>query len=223
MNYKAMTWLFMAGCAGPTLVGHAVDQNPLLKPDHTSEGIAIQTKDAQIIANSGAAVEPASRPGGPPSGYASTGAGYFHPAFHQSAIFQANSASDLVFLLELSNRWPELTHAENYDCILSDDKGRQFRAAEVHSTAAHVVFQTMALGRTDVVHMVAKTVTGNIYVSSHNEESTTDVSKNMMAARSLLEFRGDQILTPQTRKLKLSLRNKNRDIEFIWEFKAPGS
>src|SRR5262249_43897094 len=153
-------------------------------------------------------------PAGAP-GYAASGVGFTHPTFYQSAIFQAQSTRHLTFLVELANRWPELTHAENYDVTLVDDKGHVFRPAGSHGTSAHALFSSMNLGRTDVVHMVVTTQTGT-HTYTHGEESTNDM-KTMMGARTILEFQGpDPILTPETHQLKLSLKHKSRRIEFIW-------
>jgi len=207
-------------CAGPTLVGRAQDRNPLLKPpDQVSEGIAIPTKDAQIIANAGQAVDTADPAHPNTSGYASTGAQYFHPTFHQSAIFQARSVSHLIFLVELSNRWSELTHAENYEVSLIDEQGHVFRPAEMRGEPAKRIFSSMVLGRSDVVHMVVLGTSAGTQVYTHGEDQNTDM-KTMLGARTIIEFLADQpILTPQTRELKLRLKHRNRALEFIWDFR----
>jgi hypothetical protein len=205
-----------AGCAGPTLVGRAADRNPLLKPDFVSEGVAIPIKDPQIIANAGQAVDPASH-AQPSRDYASTGAQWYHPTFHQSAIFEARSPNDLVFLIELCNRWPELTHVENYDVTLSDEKGHVFRPSGVRGTPAHVIMASMLLGRSDVVHMTVKTVSGQTISYSHGEDASGD-TRNMLAARSLVEFEGRPVITPETKRLRLRLKSAHRSLEFVWEF-----
>jgi hypothetical protein len=205
-----------AGCS-TTLIGRAQDQNPLTKPDHISEGIAIPTKDAQIIANAGESV---GDPGNENRGkYSASGASYTHPTFHQTAYFQAPNPNQVVFIIELQNRWRELTHAENYEVTLVDDLGRKFLPAEVRSTNSHVVFAGMVLARTDVVHMVvfSSSAPGGAYVFTHNEGDQGD-SGAMMGARSLVEFRGDNIVTPSTKRLVLRLQNRNRSLEFVWDF-----
>src|SRR5262249_52037833 len=111
--------LLASGCAGPALIGRAQARNPLFKPpDQVSADIAIPTSARQLIGSAGGGVDPAGAPG-----YAASGVGFTHPPFYQSAIFQAQSTRHLTFLIELANRWPELTHAENYDVTLVDDKG----------------------------------------------------------------------------------------------------
>jgi hypothetical protein len=214
---KRLLLLLCMGCS-TTLTGRAEDQNPLLKPDHISEGIAIPTKDAQIIANAGESV---GDPGNENRGrYSASGASYTHPTFHQTAYFQAPSSGQVVFIVELQNRWRELTHAENYEVTLVDDLGRKFLPAEVRSTTSRIVFAGMILARTDVVHMVvlSSSAPGGAFVFSHNEGDQGD-TKAMMGARSLIEFRGDNIVTPGTKRLLLRLTNRNRSLEFVWDFK----
>jgi hypothetical protein len=214
---RPLVLALLVGCA-PTLVGRAHDQNPLGKPDHVSEGIAIATKDAQIIANAGAAVDPASHSRPNTSGYASTGAQYYHPTFYQSAIFEVKGTEELVFLVELANRWPELTHAENYDIRLENDRGQVFHPADIRGQRAHVVLASMTLGRSDVVHMTVRTLGGQWMSFHHAEPESGADGRTMLAARSLVEFRAPGLLTKDTRRLTLHLSAKGRSLEFVWEF-----
>jgi hypothetical protein len=205
--------LYAGGCAGPRLVGRTQDTNPLLKQDHVSEGIAIPFKDSQIIANAGQAVDPAGRPG-----YASTGAQYYHPTFHQSAIFEAQSTDHLVFVVELANRWVELTHAENYEIELVDDQGHHYHPVAIEGRPARIIRQTMNLGRSDVVHMVVNGP-GGTQVFTHAEEANSGDVKAMLAARASIAFHSPGLLSPQTRRLTLLLHHPNRQLEFTWEFR----
>jgi hypothetical protein len=209
-----------AGCS-TTLVGKAQDENPFYKPDHIGEGIDIPTKDAQIISNAGESV---GDPGKENRGrYAASGASYTHPTFHQTCYFQAPNPNQIIFLVELQNRWRELTHAESYEVSMTDDRGRKFLPADVKSTSSHVVWAGMVLGRTDVIHMtvLSSSFNGGYRNFSHGEGTTGDPTDNttMLAARSLIEFRGPNIVTPTTKRIVLQLRNRNRSLEFVWDFK----
>ena len=215
-----MVALGLSACS-TTLIGRADDQNPFTKPDHISEGVIIPVKDVQIISNAGESV---GDPGKENKGkYAASGASYTHPTFHQTAYFQAPNPNQIIFLVELQNRWRELTHAESYEVTLIDDQGRKFLPADVKSTASRVVWAGMTLGRTDVVHMTVfdSSAPGGAYQFSHGESTTGDTSDNstMLAARSLIDFRGANIVTPTTKKLTLRLHNRNRSLEFVWDFK----
>jgi hypothetical protein len=213
-------WLVLVlgcGCV-TTLRGRALDDNPLTKEDHVSEGIAIETRDAQVIAGSGPTVQIANPQHPARSSYASTGSSYYHPAFYQSAIFEAKSPSHLIFQVELANRWSELTHADSYDISLEDDQGHVFRPADVSGTHDHVIIAQMTVGRTDVVHMVVTTGSGT-HIYRHTESSSDPDSQNIRAARSTLEFEGEPMLTASTRRLKLRLHNRNRSLEFVWDFR----
>jgi hypothetical protein len=204
------------------LSGRAADQNPLLKDDHVSEGISIPFKDAEIIANAG---EPVGDPkvrgySGSSSGYgpANGTAAYFHPTFHLSAIFQAQSAHRLKFVVELASKWTELVHADDYEITLTDDRGHVFRPTEVQNGRAHAVFSAMMVSRSDVVGMTVNTP-GGTYVITHPEDGSLDV-KQMFAAKSMLWFEGDGLLTDSTQSLTLHLRNSKRKVDFIWQFQG---
>ena len=218
---KRIVLFLIAGGCSTTLVGRAEDQNPFTKSDHISEGIDIPVKDAQIISNAGESV---GDPGKENRGkYAASGASYTHPTFHQTAYFQAPNPNQIIFLVELQNRWNELTHAESYEVTLIDDQGHKFLPADIKHTPPRVVWAGMTLGRTDVVHMtvIDAAAPGGAYQFSHGEGTTGDPTDNstMRAARSLIEFRGPNIVTPTTRKLTLRMYNRNRSLEFVWDFK----
>lgn len=199
----------LVGCAA-NLKGHADMEHPLAAAERedsgsvVSDGIAIPTKDPEVIAFEGTH---APRTQG--------GALRYNPTFYQTAVFEMVTPDRVDFMVELQHRNADYADPREYQVWLEDDAGHRVSPVHIEGTPLRAEKVTMNLGRVGIPVMQVR-APGMTYVMRVSEDS--DRSMMIQRRRSLLTFEGRGLIRPETKRLSLVLRNDHRTLRFTWNF-----
>jgi hypothetical protein len=210
-----------SGCAGAITASTHVP-NPLVVAAAGASGevtydISVQIKDLKQP-------EGIARPGANQAGVNNGGNGAFLPGyvqpryFQQAAMIQFARADEIHFSVLLTSEWKELTRLEHYQMQLSDDRGQVIAATDSWMKARtkrdyEATYQSIKRVQSVRIHEGAQSETYNVLAP---EESY--VSERVHRGLGTVVFRHADLLRPDTRWIKLTLRSRSRTFQFTWYF-----